>query len=81
MLPGAPKVTVTRKGDSLCQKGCYPMAFVFLFSSSLLQQRIPAVKPTAHPALPCGGGAQQRGAPAPLCGAEPPQGKAPLGAP
>ncbi len=25
----APKVTVTRKGDSLCHKGCYPMAFVF----------------------------------------------------
>jgi hypothetical protein len=29
--PGAPKVTVTRKGDSLCQKGCYPMALLFLF--------------------------------------------------
>jgi hypothetical protein len=22
----APKVTVTREGDTLCQKGCYPMA-------------------------------------------------------
>jgi len=25
----APKVTVTRQGDSLCQKGCYPLALVF----------------------------------------------------
>jgi hypothetical protein len=25
-LRRAPKVTVTREGDSLCQKGCYPMA-------------------------------------------------------
>jgi hypothetical protein len=25
----APKVTVTREGDSLCQKGCYPLALVF----------------------------------------------------
>jgi hypothetical protein len=24
-----PKVTVTREGDSLCQKGCYPLALVF----------------------------------------------------
>jgi hypothetical protein len=31
--PRAPKVTVTRKGDSLCQKGCYPMALLFLFVS------------------------------------------------
>src|SRR5207245_3437200 len=29
--PRAPKVTVTRKGDSLCQKGCYQMALLFLF--------------------------------------------------
>jgi len=26
----APKVSVTRRGDSLCQKGCYPMAVLFL---------------------------------------------------
>jgi len=25
----APKVTVTREGDTLCQKGCYPLALVF----------------------------------------------------
>ena len=25
----APKVTVTRQGNSLCQKGCYPLALVF----------------------------------------------------
>ena len=25
----APKVTVTRGGDTLCQKGCYPLALVF----------------------------------------------------
>src|SRR5947209_19484515 len=30
-IPRAPKVTVTRKGDSLCQKGCYQMALLFLF--------------------------------------------------
>ena len=35
--PRVPKVTVTRKGDSLCQKGCYPMACVFLVSCSLAQ--------------------------------------------
>jgi len=35
--PRVPKVTVTRKGDSLCQKGCYPMARVFLVSCSLAQ--------------------------------------------
>lgn len=29
-LRRAPKVTVTRGGDSLCQKGCYPMAVLFL---------------------------------------------------
>ena len=28
----APKVTVTRGGDSLCQKGCYPMAVLFWVS-------------------------------------------------
>jgi hypothetical protein len=28
-LRRAPKVTVTREGDSLCQKGCYPMAVLF----------------------------------------------------
>ena len=28
--PRAPKVTVTRGGYSLCQKGCYPMAHMFL---------------------------------------------------
>jgi NAD(P)-dependent dehydrogenase (short-subunit alcohol dehydrogenase family) len=27
----APKLTVTREGDSLCQKVCYPMALCFLF--------------------------------------------------
>ena len=26
----APKVTVTREGDTLCQKGCYPSGFVLL---------------------------------------------------
>src|SRR5262245_43988141 len=36
----APKLTVTRKGDTLCQKGCYPMAVCFCvgffsFGSSL----------------------------------------------
>ena len=31
----APKVTVTREGDSLCQKECYPVAFV-LVNCSLL---------------------------------------------
>jgi hypothetical protein len=29
ILRRAPKVTVTREGDSLCQKGCYPLALVF----------------------------------------------------
>jgi len=27
--PRAPKVTVTREGNSLCQKVCYPMARMF----------------------------------------------------
>ena len=31
----APKVTVTREGVSLCQKGCYPVAFVLVNCSSL----------------------------------------------
>ena len=32
----APKVTVTRKGDSLCQKACYPLALVNCSSFFLL---------------------------------------------
>src|SRR5438046_2268049 len=36
MARGAPKVTVTREGDSLCQKWCYPMALLFLFFRSLI---------------------------------------------
>ena len=31
----APKVTVTREGASLCQKECYPVAFVLVNCSSL----------------------------------------------
>jgi len=31
----APKVTVTRQGDSLCQKGCYQMACFFWFDFAL----------------------------------------------
>jgi len=28
--PRAPEVTVTRDWDSLCQKECYPMAFIIV---------------------------------------------------
>ncbi len=51
LIRGAPKVTVTRNRDSLCQKGCYPLAFVFSVNDSLLQQPISTVKGLAHPAL------------------------------
>jgi hypothetical protein len=36
LMRRVPKVTVTREGDSLCQKGCYPMALLFWFSWSLV---------------------------------------------
>jgi hypothetical protein len=47
----APKVTVTREGASLCQKGCYPVAFV-LVNYSLLQHPTLAVNPPRTPPAP-----------------------------
>jgi hypothetical protein len=47
----APKVTVTREGASLCQKGCYPVAFV-LVNYSLLQHPTLAVKSPRTPPAP-----------------------------
>jgi len=41
----APKVNVTQERASLCQKGCYPVAFVFLVNCSLRQKPILAVNP------------------------------------
>src|SRR5258708_39803437 len=42
----APKVTVTRKVDSLCQKGCYPMANT---RPKLRQERHVYSKKVRHP--------------------------------
>ena len=47
-LRRAPKVTVTREGTSLCQKGCYPVAFV-LVNCSLLPHLTLAVNPPRTP--------------------------------
>ena len=45
------KVTVTQEGASLCQKGCYPVAFV-LVDYSLLQHPTLAVNPPRTPPAP-----------------------------
>ena len=42
-FPRAPKLTVTRKGDTLCQKVCYPMALCFFIFFK---------KPVALPSTP-----------------------------
>jgi hypothetical protein len=59
-VPGrrVPKVTVTREGSSLCQKGCYPVAFV-LVNCSLSPASYPVCQSPAHSAFPGGGGAEQ----------------------
>jgi len=56
--PRAPKVTVTREGDSLCQKGVTQW-LVFLVNGSLPQDPITAVKPPAIPSRPGDGGAER----------------------